>query len=433
MIKSLNDNQYESKYKIKNKVKFAQAATIAGLCALTGVMALLQNFTFAVSVSYEDKEIGLVQAESSVETATQLVKQKVVSKDEEKKESIKIQPITSVVLTKKENIISEQELADNIIDTSSEVVKGEALYVDGDLYAAVDKEADLDKTLDNILDEHKTGQEQEQVKFAEDVQVVQGVFLSDEVVDEQTLENKVKEQNPISVSKSYEESKLEQIPFDVEIVESDEYVEGTQIVEQIGSNGLVEYKEKVVTIDDDEKNRTVVKQDVLKQPTKQRVIVGTASITNENAILVDENGDSFTLPLKQSYVSSPYGNRDGSSHKGVDLCVRGGTLGKPVVSTAKGVVEEVLQTEESGGYGIKVTVNHGNNTKSVYAHLDSVDVKEGQVLDNGQQIGTAGNTGDSYGAHLHFELYINGQRVDPMLFVKDTDQNNNSEEVNTIK
>ena len=82
--------------------------------------------------------------------------------------------------------------------------------------------------------------------------------------------------------------------------------------------------------------------------------------------------------------------------------------------------------------GIKVTINHGNNTKSVYAHLNSVDVKEGQVLENGQQIGTAGNTGDSYGAHLHFELYINGQRVDPMLFVKDTDQIN-SGNVNTIK
>lgn len=431
-----NQDSFKSKIKnlsiLKNKSRFAEVSIISIMCIFVTVVTFNQNFTLALAVSYEDQDMGLVQAKSNVDIATEIVKDKIVVKNKENKENMKIEPNTSLVIAKKEKVISENELANNIIDNSKQIVKGEGLYVDGDLYAAVDEKSNIDETLDNILDEHKTGHEEEQVEFTKDIEVVKGIFLSEEVVDEKTLENKVKKEDPISVSKSYQKVTMEEIPFETEVVKSDKYVVGTKIIEQNGSNGLIEYKEQITTVDNTEKDRFLLREDVVKTPKKQRIIIGTAKVEDKAANLAALNGEAFILPLRGGYISSPYGGRDGEMHKGVDLCIRGGTLGKPVLSTSNGVVEEVLTPEQSGGYGLKITVNHGNNIRSVYAHLDSADVKQGQIVKTGEQLGRAGNTGMSFGAHLHFELYINNQRVNPMDYVKDIDIDKIKENKSTI-
>lgn len=405
--------------KIRKKWKSITAVAIVFLIVFSTALIFTKNFTIAISVSYENHDIGVVQAKSTVETATEIIKEKVVTKTAEQKQNIEIKPETSVVITKRDNVISEQELVNNIIDNSSEIVKGEALLVDGSLYAAVDGKCDIDETLDSILEEHKTGAENEEVEFVEDVKVIKGIFLSDDIVDEATLENNIKEKKPMQISKSYQETKIEEVPFEVELVESDKYIQGTEIVQQDGENGIVEYVEKVTQVNDEETNRTVLEKDFVKDPIKKRIIVGTGkpSIDPSNNIKVNLDGIQFVLPLSDSYISSHYGGRGGSFHKGVDLCVAGGTLGRPVLSTAQGVVKEVLPTNKSGGYGLKIVIDHGNNIKSLYAHLDSVNVQPGQIVQVGEQIGTAGNTGNSTGPHLHFELLINNNRVNPMDYV----------------
>lgn len=401
------------------KNKIVQMLTLGAVCSFMAVVAICHNFTFAFAVSYENQDVGLVKAESSVEVATQMIKEQVVTENEDQKDNITINPKVSIVVAKKDDVITEEELADNIIETSSEVVKSEALYINGDLCAVVDEESDIDETLGNILDEYKTDDENVEIGFAEDIEIVQGVFLADEVVNQQDLEEKVKEENLVTVEKSFEENKYEEIPYDTEVIESENYLVGTQIVLESGNNGVIEYKEKVLTVNDDEKDRTLVEQTVLQEPSKQRIIIGTADPKeNEDAILADVNGDEFILPIVGSYVSSPFGYREGQKHNGIDLCVKGGTMGKEVLSTASGVVEKILSTSQSGGYGLMVVVDHGNNVKSLYAHLNSINVELGQSVANGQLIGTAGNTGNSSGAHLHFELHIGDKIVNPVDYIK---------------
>jgi hypothetical protein len=74
----------------------------------------------------------------------------------------------------------------------------------------------------------------------------------------------------------------------------------------------------------------------------------------------------------------------------------------PVVASAPGVVT-VADTVNDSGYGRWVTIDHGNNERTIYAHLSSVTVTVGQRVDQGQQVGTLGTTGNSTGPHLHFE------------------------------
>jgi murein DD-endopeptidase MepM/ murein hydrolase activator NlpD len=69
-------------------------------------------------------------------------------------------------------------------------------------------------------------------------------------------------------------------------------------------------------------------------------------------------------------------------------------------------------------YGYYVKIDHGNGLYTVYAHLNSVSVVAGQLVSNGQQIGRVGNTGYSFGPHLHFEVIKNGSKVNPNKYIK---------------
>jgi len=77
-------------------------------------------------------------------------------------------------------------------------------------------------------------------------------------------------------------------------------------------------------------------------------------------------------------------------------------FGMPVVAAAGGKIE-VADTVDNSGYGKWVQVDHDNGETTIYAHMDKVTVKEGQVVDQGEQLGNLGTTGNSTGPHLHFE------------------------------
>ncbi|MFJ5713640.1 murein hydrolase activator EnvC family protein [Neobacillus sp. NPDC093127] len=111
---------------------------------------------------------------------------------------------------------------------------------------------------------------------------------------------------------------------------------------------------------------------------------------------------SFTRPAP-GRVTSGYGGRDGSFHYGVDIAQSGNNV--PIVAAADGVVSVA---HYSSSYGNVVYISHSINGQvytTVYAHMSSFQVSPGQSVSKGQRIGTMGNTGDSHGQHLHFELY----------------------------
>lgn len=113
-------------------------------------------------------------------------------------------------------------------------------------------------------------------------------------------------------------------------------------------------------------------------------------------------------------MSSPYGQRWGRLHAGIDL-VPG--EGAPIQAIADGTVR--IATESGGAYGVTIYIDHvidGQVVTSHYAHMQhgSMQVKAGDKVKVGDVIGHVGNTGRSYGAHLHFEIIINGSTVDPL-------------------
>ena len=119
---------------------------------------------------------------------------------------------------------------------------------------------------------------------------------------------------------------------------------------------------------------------------------------------------SFRWPMAVTSVSDSFGTPRGNSygyHTGVDWPAPYGTI---VGSTAPGVVSFAGW---DGGYGYWVEVDHGGGVRSRYAHLSEISVEVGQWVDAGSFVGAVGDTGNSSGAHLHFEIIMQGEPVDP--------------------
>lgn len=97
----------------------------------------------------------------------------------------------------------------------------------------------------------------------------------------------------------------------------------------------------------------------------------------------------------------------GGAHGGIDIAAKTGT---PVVAADSGVVSIAGRRADSASYGVFVRLHHGTRYRTIYAHLSKVAVKAGQTVKEGQVIGYVGNTGRSYGAHLHFEVRLDNVR-----------------------
>ena len=113
-------------------------------------------------------------------------------------------------------------------------------------------------------------------------------------------------------------------------------------------------------------------------------------------------------------VTSPYGLRwNGSDfHHGLDIA---NELGTPIVATADGVVD--YAGWDSGGYGNMIDINHGNGIMTRYGHASQVVVSTGQAVKRGQVIAYMGSTGFSTGPHVHYEVHVNGQKVNPISYL----------------
>lgn len=139
---------------------------------------------------------------------------------------------------------------------------------------------------------------------------------------------------------------------------------------------------------------------------------GTASKISSSSV----SGKVLNWPAV-GRVTSGYGPRAGGYHLGIDIANRAGT---PIKAAASG---KVTRSAYSSSYGNVVYVYHPQlNKTTVYAHLNSRYVSNGQSVSSGQTLGGMGNTGNSFGNHLHFEVHNGGwdyrSGINPMSFLK---------------
>lgn len=130
---------------------------------------------------------------------------------------------------------------------------------------------------------------------------------------------------------------------------------------------------------------------------------------------------ALAWPLPQTFsISSPFGYREDpftgeiEYHNGTDIAAPNGTQ---ILAAAAGTVTIANGIDSWGGsYGYHIKIDHGGGLETLYAHCSAICVTPGQQVQQGEVIGFVGSTGNSTGNHLHFEVWVNGERTDAMYF-----------------
>ena len=164
-----------------------------------------------------------------------------------------------------------------------------------------------------------------------------------------------------------------------------------------------EVREKILSLEEQEKVLAAQKKAAERELAAWKAAQAAAGeSTSPGAYPTVTSGD-FMRPAVGP-VTSEFGSRWGTTHYGIDIG-SGGQLGKPIVASAEGTV---ISSYLSPSYGNVVFISHnirGRVYTTVYAHMQSRGVSEGQRVSKGQYIGTMGSTGYSTGVHLHFEIH----------------------------
>lgn len=202
-----------------------------------------------------------------------------------------------------------------------------------------------------------------------------------------------------------EVSKRENISFTREVKENKDLPKGENKVKQEGQNG-----EKLVNYLVSKENGNIVKQETTKEEIVKEPVI---EIVEKGTKVIPSRGTgSLAWPAVGGYISSNLGYRWGKMHKGIDIAR---PSNRNILAADNGVV---TSAGYDGGYGNKIVINHNNGITTMYAHLDSLSVGVGQTVQRGQKIGVMGETGNSTGVHLHFEVYKSGSLQNPINYIK---------------
>ncbi|MBR6609506.1 MAG: M23 family metallopeptidase [Oscillospiraceae bacterium] len=428
-----------------------------GPLVMAGIFCIVVGFTmsreYAIQVSLDGQDIGVINNYTVLKNADKIIKNKLVSTNEQTWELDS--DIKMVSLGSKE-VVNERQLANNILRASDEdIIEATGLYVDGEFIGAVKDPTLLNNALASMKAPYENGDPNRTVKFVQDVSVLDGIFFADTVVPDKELADLVVSEvsgakyytavsgdNPWNIAKKngittstlyalnpdndfsglwpgdvfvvgasvpflqvqYVERTTRQvdIPYTVKEEKDKTMTLGTRKVAQAGVKGLKEELVESVYIDGVLQSETVVQSTVLSQPVQEIVKIGTYW----NGTIIEGGSGKLTWPTAGGYVSRGFVGQY-PAHNGVDIA---GPYGTYILAADSGVVTKALYTNV--GYGVYCIIEHGGY-QTLYGHCSRLLVSVGQQVQKGQIIAYMGSTGNSTGNHLHFEVKRGNVRYNP--------------------
>lgn len=205
----------------------------------------------------------------------------------------------------------------------------------------------------------------------------------------------------------------ETIPFDVVSKTDYNVASGQTLVKQQGSDGSKTVTYSYVKENGKNLEKKIIEETITTNPVNQIVAKGPSRAPVTVAYSTSRgsgNVSGLGWPLRAG-INSYYGSRWGNFHTGLDIA---GDRGDPFVAAADG---KVTVSGWGGGFGNMILVDHGNGVVTRYGHATKLLVSAGQQVSKGQTIGLVGSTGNSTGPHLHFEVIVNGDTVNPLNYL----------------
>ena len=433
---------------------------IAATVVLVSTVQTWLSTEFCLSLSYHGVELGVIDHASVYDEGASMARDRVTNEDDSF--TVDMVPTLTLVVRGGKTSMNASQVCDAILRNSGDAIaEATGLYIDGEFLGAAQDGDELQSLLDGI----KEGQAQydkddpdQRVEFVQDVKTEDGLFpistikegsellkkLTHQTVVEKVytvqsgdvfsrialkhdmtaaelkaLNPHIKDTNRLKIgdklvvqrAQSFLQVKLVKtvrtdnitIDYKTQTVYRNDKDEGYSKTITYGKEGSKNIVEEITYLDGFEVERVLVSETITKQPVTKVVEVGTKKIAPM----------LWPVPVcHRVYVGYS------GSHRAIDISSGPvPVLGKPAVSADSGTVIEA-STGWNGGYGTVVKVRHSNGLITVYAHLKELKVSVGQRVTRGQTVGLIGNTGRSFGPHLHFEVIRNGVKVNPLNYVK---------------
>lgn len=427
-----------------------------------GIVSYGSGLEYGICVEYNGKEIGIITAQADYDEAEREVQQRIAYADGEEPVDMSAE-FSLRIISADDKIINSAQLANEMLAASDEeLTEAFGIYIDGKFIGAVNDKEPVQEALDERLKNYEVEGTVRDVSYKNKIEYSEGIYLAESVMTEdeaKKLLTSTKSRNgvyvaqlgdsPMVICQKYnmEPEDFQRLNPEVEdrceegqilnVIENESYLPiqyvremetlsfldyetievetsalnvGTRSILVKGERGEKRSNIEITYVDGIERSTKVVSSEITKEPVVEQVGVGTYTARPASTATQLYGTGQFGWPLDGGYISDTF--ISDRNHQGLDIAAPEGT---DIYAAGEGIV--VAAGWNSGGYGYFVMVDHLDGYQTVYAHMSAVFAVEGQMVTRGQLIGAVGNTGRSYGDHLHFEVRYMGMCYDPADFI----------------
>ena len=389
---------------VKNN-KFAVRVTAFCLAIIVSlaVTVAVSGAKIGFKVEYNGKVIGTVRNSEITDNAFNLARKALTKSAKSELSDVKLR----LTITFRDKLDSANKVASAMLSNTDKIKKASALVVNGEQFIVCETEI-LSELLTLRKSAYSADVQVKSAEFIDKIETEDGYYLAADVL---SREKALEYVNTLSVKTTYLKQTDIIVKYQSKQVKTSLQRTGYRKVTTAGKNGLTKKTEEIVTLNGEVVNTTLISSEIISSPVTEVVTIGTGTTYISASDKANISAAGFICPLASgSYKITSYWG-DGRGHKGVDLSAAKGT---PIYAAASGTV---TFSGWYGGYGYSVVIDHGNGLTTRYAHASALYVTKGQKVNQGQSIAGVGTTGDSTGNHLHFEVMINGTRVNPAPYI----------------
>lgn len=318
------------------------------------------------------------------------------------------------IFSSKDNFIKEEELKNALLNYSTNTIKGSLIKVDDHPLTYILNNEEANYILESIknyyintLKEDKSSITNCSIKNKISYEAID-LSLKDikglqQCVDELISSESKKPLFNVEVKINKKESLT--INPNLSIKTSADMDIGTNKVAFNGECGLKDVVKESIYLNNNLVSEKIISEKIIKEPKDKIVVKGI------NGPLPQNKEVAFIEKPSRGLITSNFGERWGKNHKGIDIA---GNIGDPINCPLDGTV---TYSGWMDGYGNVIILNHGNGLETRYGHCSKLNVKKNDKIKKNDIIALIGNTGNSTGPHLHFEVRKNGEAVNPINYI----------------
>ncbi len=439
-------------------------APVVGVIILVHTVNTVASVKIMLEVRYEGQLLGYIEEENVYSHAMTMFQQRIIY--EEGDTPFQAKPEFRLSAVAGNTPVGEEALVDRMVALSTkDIVESNGIYIDDVFHGAVKDVTEINETVEALLEKYRTDAKNETVELVRPFRVVTGLYPTASVVEEQKILDLLNSEvageviytiqegdTPSGVASAHDiayedfkalnpdceerfligdtvylaksepymavkvirrETRTEEKKYKTETTEDSTKSVTYSKVTQKGANGITEITEDIEYVNGIEIARTEVSTKVLQKLKNEKIVIGT-KITGSSSLAnggISLNGLNFIWPLNGGRLEDPYGWRDYRMHYGQDIIA---PVNTEIYAAEDGTVE---LSRWYSSFGRCVIIDHGGGVKTLYAHANRLLVSAGQKVKKGDVIALVGSTGWSEGYHLHFELRVNGSRIDPKPYI----------------